>query len=165
MHTLADLILEAVENSTEAGAAEIRALAEENEGIWKIEILDDGEWKLDGDPFSEGATTKGEGRGRGLAIIREQSCGHCSLTRGEGYTRLRFEAEDDGSLGDMFHALLPVFLRDTDVWVCIRSSGVDIAFSTEDLRRENAFPSDAFGIRAFRSYLARHELKEGEIYG
>ncbi len=155
MHSVADLVLEAVENSTEAGAGMIKALAEEEDGIWMIEILDDGEWVLEGDPFPEGATTKGKGRGRGLSIIREASRGRCSLTRGEGYTQLRFRVEDDGSFGDLFQALLPVFLRNPDVWVSIRSSGVDKTFSTEDLRREDAFPSDASGIRAFRSYIER----------
>lgn len=156
MHSVADLILEAVENSTEAGAGSITALAEEENGVWKIEILDDGEWTLEGNPFAEGSTTKGKGRGRGLSIIEKTSCGRCSLTRGKGLTRLRFIAEDDGSLSDLFGFLLPVFLRESDVRVCIRSSGVDRTFSTEDLRRENAFPSDASGIRAFRAYLGRH---------
>ena len=155
MHSVADLILEAVENSTEAGAGSITALAEEENGVWKIEILDDGEWTLEGNPFAEGSTTKGKGRGRGLSIIREASRGRCSLTRGEGYTQLRFRVEDDGSFGDLFQALLPVFLRNPDVWVSIRSSGVDKTFSTEDLRREDAFPSDASGIRAFRAYIER----------
>ena len=165
MHSVADLILEAVDNSTEAGAGMIKALAEEEEGVWKIDILDDGEWTLEGDPFAEGATTKGKGRGRGLAVIRKASGGRCSLTRGKGYTQLRFMVDDDGSLSDLFHLLLPIFLRNTDVWVSIRSSGVDKTFSTGDLRRENAFPSSASGIKAFRAYIERQRMKEGEIYG
>ena len=155
MHSVADLILEAVENSTEAGAETIKALAEEKDGVWRVEILDDGKWTLEEDPFSVGATTKGRGHGRGLCIIKERTGGRCSLTRGEGYTQLRFRVEDDGSFGDLFHALLPVFLRNPDVWVSIRSSGVEKRFSTDDLRREDAFPSDASGIRAFRAYIER----------
>ena len=165
MHSVADLILEAVENSSEAGAGTITALAEEEDGVWKIEILDDGRWTLDGDPFADGATTKGKGRGHGLPMIRRISGGRCSLTRGEGSTRLGFMAEDDGSLDDLFSLLLPLFLRDSDVRVSIRSSGSEIAFSTEDLRRENAFPSSASGIRAFRAYNEGQRMKEGEIYG
>ena len=153
MHSVADLVLEAVENSTEAGAGIIKALAEDEGGIWMIEILDDGEWVIEGDPFPEGATTKGKGRGRGLSIIWEASRGRCSLTRGEGYTRLCFEADDDGSMDDSFHALLPVLLRKENVWIRIGSSGLDVSFTSDDLRREGAFPSDARGIRAFRAYL------------
>ena len=56
MHSVADLILEAVENSTEAGAETIKALAEEKDGVWRVEILDDGKWTLEEDPFSVGAS-------------------------------------------------------------------------------------------------------------
>ena len=153
MHSVADLILEAVENSSEAGAETIKALAEEKDGVWRVEILDDGKWTLEEDPFSVGATTKGRGHGRGLCIIKERTGGRCSLTRGEGYTRLCFEADDDGSMDDSFHALLPVLLRKENVWIRIGSSGLDVSFTSDDLRREGAFPSDARGIRAFRAYL------------
>ncbi len=144
MHTLSDLLLEAVENSSEAGSGSIRIDAHRLGSIWHITVADDGRWTL-----KEGITTKGKGRGRGLAIIREQSVS-CHLgTDGQG-TKLSFEAEDDGSLDDFYQAFLPVFLRDAEVQLSVRGA---FRLTSSELKESDAFPDNASGIRGFRALM------------
>ena len=64
MHRLDDLILEAVENSREAGALNISVIVEEDAAL-KIQVIDDGVSPIPENPFADGVSTKGKTRGRG----------------------------------------------------------------------------------------------------
>ena len=153
MHDLSDLLLEAVVNSVEAGAGVIEASVEIEDGMARIRIEDDGMYTLSSDPFQDGSTTKGEGRGHGLFIIHERSSGRCRLTRGDGRTQLEFMAEDDGSFSDAAAALLPVFGMGGGITVTIRKDGGVKKVSSALLEERDAVPDRAEGIRNFRNLL------------
>lgn len=157
-----DLILEAVENSVEAGASAVEATVEIMDGRCRVSVVDDGDAWIPDNPFEKGCSTKGRARGLGLAEIAEVSGGNCSLVRDGGVTRLEFCAtglEDSGRLSD---SLLPIFLFPADISLTVNMSGKSFALSTGELRAHDAFPDRAGAIGRFKE-MAR--LKEGEIYG
>ena len=153
MHDASDLLLEAVANSAEAGACSIEATVDLSGGMIIIRVEDDGSYTLRSDPFQDGSTTKGEGRGHGLFIIHERSSGRCRLTRGDGRTQLEFMAEDDGSFSDAAAALLPVFGMGGGITVTIRKDGGVKKISSALLEERDAVPDRAEGIRNFRNLL------------
>ena len=157
MHDTAALLLESVENSIEAGARHINALVEIGSGKIGVRVEDDGEYNLLSDPFEDGSTTKGEGRGRGLHIIKERSEGRCRLTRGWAGTVLEFSASD------LYEALLPVFCREESITITIKKDGRDISVSRKLLEERDAVPDRAGCIKRFRELLS--DLEKGEIYG
>ena len=163
MHDAADLLLEAVINSAEAGAGCISAQVSAEGGTVVIRVEDDGAFNPPADPFQDGSTTKGEGRGRGLHIIRERSEGRCRLTRGWAGTVLEFSASDDGSFDDLCEALLPVFCREESITITIKKDGRDISVSRKLLEERDAVPDRAGCIKRFRELLS--DLEKGEIYG
>ncbi len=163
MHDVSSLLLEAVANSAEAGAGHISLQVRFREGEIEARIEDDGYGSVVSNPFREGITTKGEGRGRGLHIIRERTGGRCRLTRGEGITVLEFSAEDDGSFDRLDEALLPLFNLDKSITVTIEKGGRAFTVSRALLTERDAVPDRAAGIRRFRSLLKA--LEKGETNG
>ena len=163
MHDTAALILEAVMNSIEAGASSISVRIAIENGSVSVITEDDGNAPMSSDPFREGSSTKGEGRGRGLSIIKEKTDGRCRLTRGENKTVLCFTAEDDGSMDDLFSALLPLFNLDKAMTVSIKRSSGEIVVSHAELEKRGAVPVSAQGIKAFRTFV--NGLEKGENYG
>ena len=163
MHDTADLVLEAVVNSVEAGAESISVLIRLEDGQVHARIEDDGSYSLIGDPFGEGITTKGEGRGRGLHIIKEQSEGRCRLTRGKGITVLEFSTADDGSFRSLDTALLPLLNMEKSITVEIWKDGRAFGLTRNLLEQRDAVPDGAEGIRRFREIL--NGLEKGDIYG
>ena len=163
MHDAAALMLEAAVNSIEAGAAAISVSVSIRDGMADIRVEDDGTYTLSGDPFRDGSTTKGEGRGRGLHIIYERSAGRCRLTRGDGITVLEFTARDDGSFNSLSEALLPVLSIERDMTITIWKDGREIEVSRSLLEERGAVPDRADGIRKFRELVSC--LEKGEIYG
>ena len=163
MHDVSDLVMEAVANSIEAGAGNIAVRVEIGQGLVNARIADDGEYTLSGNPFQEGITTKGEGRGRGLHIIYERSEGRCRLTRGDGITELEFSAVDDGSFDELDKALLPLLGMDDGITVKIWKNNREIEITRSLLEKQGAVPDRADGIRKFRELVSC--LEKGEIYG
>ena len=153
MHDTASLLLEAAYNSVEAGADEIRMLVVLEDGRVDARVEDDGSFALSQDPFQDGTTTKGEGRGHGLHIIFERSEGRCRLTRGDGITVLEFSAGDDGSFDRLDEALLPLFSMDACITVTIRKDGRETTVSRTLLEERDAVPDRAVGIRRFRTLI------------
>lgn len=68
----ADLLLEAAKNSLEAGASNL-VIDVDEEAATTIVFYDDGCGSWVEDPFSEGTSSKGEDRGRGLYLIGRDS--------------------------------------------------------------------------------------------
>ena len=163
MHDTADLVIEAMMNSIEAGAGNILVTIHIDEGMVNTRVEDDGLYTLIGDPFGEGVTTKGEGRGHGLPIIKERSEGRCRLTRGDGITVLEFTARDDGSFNSLSEALLPVLSIERDMTITIWKDGREIEVSRSLLEERGAVPDRAEGIRRYRRLL--ESLEKGDIYG
>ena len=163
MHDAAALMLEAAVNSIEAGAAAISVSVSIRDGMADIRVEDDGTYTLSGDPFRDGSTTKGEGRGHGLHIIYERSAGRCRLTRGDGMTVLEFSIEDDGSFCRLDEALLPLLGLDAGITVRIRKGEREIVISRSLLEERDAVPDRAAGIRRFRNLI--RSLEKGDIYG
>lgn len=163
MHDTADLVIEAVMNSIEAGAGNILVTIHIDEGMVNTRVEDDGLYTLIGDPFGEGVTTKGEGRGHGLPIIKERSEGRCRLTRGDGITELEFSAEDDGSFDELDKALLPLLGMDDGITVKIRKNNREMEITRSLLEKWDAVPDRAGRIGRFRALI--HSLEKGEIYG
>ncbi len=158
--SLFDLILEGVENSVEAGASHISVLLDEKDGICSVSISDDGLFTFQGDPFEEGATEKGKGRGYGLFNIKRQAKS-CSIERKDPYTILSFSGdwEEERPLSG---ALLPLFLLGADISLTIKRDGRNVTLSTVELRRADAYPDRAGAIGRFRSMVRQIE---GDIYG
>ena len=157
-----DLVREAVENSVEAGASCIAVTVNMADGSGSVVVTDDGWLSADGDPFERGSTTKGVGRGEGLALIREASSGRCSLEREDGRTVLRFHV-DDARLGEgLSSSLLPIFLFPAEIALTIDMAGRSMTLRTGELRDADAFPDRAGAIGRFREMVRQ---KEGEIYG
>ena len=153
MHAVSDFMLEAAMNSSEAGSSRISIKAVLSEEYWNVTVADDGIWTLE-----EGSvTTKGERRGRALALLSE-SAESWHIEKGEG-TVLSFRMADDGSMDDLYHALLPVFLREEEVEVIIGYGDGGAAFSTSGLKKMNAYPEGASGIRSFRALMERHRRR------
>ena len=164
MHDTAALLLEAIVNSVEAGADVIDAFVDISGGTIHVRVEDDGTYTALSDPFQAGKTSKGEGRGRGLSIIKDRSKGRCRLTRGEGITVLEFVADDDGSFSDLSSALLPIMNMDKSIEITIRNDGRETTKVTRKfLEERDAVPDRASGIRRFREILS--SLAKGDIYG
>ena len=152
---IADLLLEAVENSVEAGAGKVTVSVSLKDGKWFSVIEDDGFWDSQVRPFS-GDTSKGEGRGKGLIRILQGS-EHCSLDSGPDGTVLSFQVPDDRSLDDLFSASLPLLLWPSHVRLVIERGGKETVLDTEDLLAREAFPQDARGIARFKELLRAME--------
>ncbi len=162
MHDASDLLLEAVANSAEAGACSIEATVDLSGGMISIRVEDDGSYTLRSDPFQDGSTTKGEGRGRGLALVKDSCSGRCRLTRGERGTVLEFRREDDGSFDALDKALLPIFMEYEGISVTIRKDTREFTLDRDYLEKRDAVPDRAGRIGRFRAIIS--SLK-GEIYG
>ena len=157
-----DLILEAVENSVEAGAGQIKVAVDAEDGGCRVCVEDDGCARIPDDPFSPGCTVKGRGRGYGLSRIHDISEGRCSLGREGGRTLLRFSLGGLWQRCGLSDQLLPLFLFPADISLTINRSGTSFTLSTGELRERDAFPDRAGAIGRFRKMV---RLKEGEIYG
>ena len=153
MHDTAALILEAVMNSIEAGASSISVRIAVENGSVSVITEDDGNAPMSSDPFREGSSTKGEGRGRGLSIIKEKTDGRCRLTRGERGTVLEFRREDDGSFDALDKALLPIFMEYEGISVTIRKDTREFTLDRDYLEKRDAVPDRAVGIRRFRTLI------------
>ena len=151
-HRLDDLIVEAVANSREALSKTISIEVESSMGRVSVKVIDDGVSPIPEDPFGYGISTKGENRGKGLALIKERDRA-ASLDRCNGMTVLAFSSEDDGSLEDLEHALLPVFLGEGKIEFSYRRGGGLFHLSSEELERENAFPNNGGSISRFKAIV------------
>ena len=151
-HRLDDLILEAVENSRDSQAKAISIEVESRLGRVEVKVVDDGVSPIPENPFGYGVSTKGDDRGRGLALIKERDRS-ASLDRCNGMTVLAFASEDDGSLEDLEHALLPVFLGEGKIEFSWRRGDRVFHLSSKELERENAFPSNGGSIARFKAIV------------
>ena len=151
MHRLDDLILEAVENSREAGALNISVIVEEDAAL-KIQVIDDGVSPIPENPFADGVSTKGKTRGRGLALIKERDRS-ASLNRCNGKTVLAFCSVNDSSLEDLEHALLPIFMGPGNIEFSYRKNGREFLLDSAELEREKAFPVDCGSIARFKAIV------------
>lgn len=79
--SFSSLLLEAARNSLEAGAGRIEIILDSRDGGTEVIVKDDGKFEVPSDPFRSGASTKGSGRGRGLALIAKESEGRAALER------------------------------------------------------------------------------------
>lgn len=155
MHRLDDLILEAVENSRDAGAWNIAiVLTESGSGI-KAEVIDDGVSPIPENPFGLGVSTKGENRGRGLALIKERDRS-ASLDRCNGRTVLAFESVNDNSFEELEHALIPIFNGKGNIEFSYRSNGREFHLDSAELERGNAVPQNSRSIAAFKA-IVKHK--------
>ena len=101
VHALVNLLKNAVEASSEAPTTIRLSARVEGEIVW-LDVADDGPGISEPDPrylFDDGFSTKGAGRGRGLAIVRES-------VRLQG-GRIRVAARPEG--GTVFSIGLPIY--------------------------------------------------------
>lgn len=89
-----DFLFEAVRNSYEAGAKHVEVSWSPCGDVARAVITDDGVFTCTGDCFSAGVSTKGEGRGEGLYLLK---CAHpdAEIVRKDGLTRLTFSCPDE----------------------------------------------------------------------
>lgn len=151
MHKLDDLILEAVENSREAGAQTICVVVEESDA-YHVQVIDDGVSPIPENPFDDGVSTKGEKRGRGLALIKERDRS-ASLNRCNGKTVLAFRSVNDNSLEELEHALLPIFMGPGNIEFSYCRNNRKFHLDSAELERENAFPIDCGSIARFKAIV------------
>lgn len=91
-----DFLFEAVRNSYEAGAGHVEVSIELVDGVAKASVLDDGHFECTDDCFREGVSTKGEGRGKGLYLLK-CTCPDARIEHGPGWTLLSYSFPYDGS--------------------------------------------------------------------
>ena len=152
MHALSDLLLEAVVNSTEAGAREIAADIHLGNGIAVVTVVDDGRGPSV-EPFT-GLSTKGKGRGMGLRLIEERSGGKCSLKREGDRTVLRFESPYDGSFDDPGDAFFPIFQAGRGIR--LSSAGdIELVFSGSEIESRGIDLERADGISLFKETIRK----------
>lgn len=149
---ISDLLLEAVENSVEAGAGCVEAWASLEDGLWRVRVMDDGMWDPSVTPFT-GESSKGEGRGRGLCKIRS-AAESCSLEV-KDRTVLDFSIVDDHSLDDLFSAALSLILWPCHIRLVFRRGGSEKVLDSEDLMSRESYPLDAAGISGFKRACGR----------
>ena len=106
----ADLLVEAVRNSLEAGAEDIAIRIDRHCGMVDVVVSDNSSKAIPDDVFSPGVSTKGAGRGRGLFLVKEASGGRCGLEKKDGKSVLHFSVGLDGSFKDL-SATIPVLFN------------------------------------------------------
>ena len=106
----ADLLVEAVRNSLEAGAEDIFIRIDRHCGMADVVVSDDSSKTIPDDAFSPGVSSKGAGRGRGLFLIKEASDGRCGLEKKDGKSVLHFSVRLDESFEDL-SATIPVLFN------------------------------------------------------
>lgn len=106
----ADLLVEAVRNSLEAGAEDISIKVDRHCGMVDVVVSDDSSKAIPDNAFSQGVSSKGAGRGRGLFLVKEASGGRCGLEKKDGKSVLHFSVGLDGSLEDL-SATVPVLFN------------------------------------------------------
>lgn len=114
-----DALYEAVRNSLEAGARHISLTADVHASGVSLCVEDDGEWDACGDPFTEGYSTRGRGRGMGLSIVRSLDRDSC-IRRLDGRTVLTFRCKDRDGLGQTLALLFSL------CWSCGTALDVSI---------------------------------------
>lgn len=110
MHSLYDLILEAVINSEEAGAGNVDISLLEKDGQIFVTVEDDGTFEVEGDAFSLGYSSKGKYRGKGLWHIRNIDR-DAMLCRAGKRTILRFSVPITIPHEPIEDGLFPIFQR------------------------------------------------------
>lgn len=110
MHSLYDLILEAVINSQEAGAKNVAVSLVEKDNRIFVTVSDDGKLEVDKDAFSFGYSTKGKCRGKGLWYIKSIDS-DASLDRKGRNTVLRFTFPNIPSSEAIENEIFPIFQR------------------------------------------------------
>lgn len=110
MHSLYDLILEAVINSEEAGARNVDISISESDGFLSVIVVDDGNFDKEGSYFSLGFSTKGENRGKGLWYIASVDP-KATIRRCNGKTMLQFKVPKEIQGESLEEGLFPVFQR------------------------------------------------------
>lgn len=89
-----DFLFEAVRNSFEAGAEHVEVSWTVCGDVARADIADDGSFTCTEDCFLPGVSTKGEGRGEGLYLLK---CAHpdAAIVRENGVTHLTFSCTDE----------------------------------------------------------------------
>lgn len=81
-----DALYELVKNSLEAGATKIDISLASSDDSLEATVADNGDFIPLDDPFDSSVSTKGPGRGRGLALVREVDR-NSTLVREHGITK------------------------------------------------------------------------------
>lgn len=138
MHNLGDLLLEAVINSDEAGCNRVELSLKEKDGIIEVSISDNGSLICNDDFFAEGFSSKGDGRGRGLSLIKSLDR-DARLYRDGDESVLVFKARNDGSLERLEDVLFPIFQRvDNTRFTYIKDGKCVISIERNGERLESA---------------------------
>lgn len=83
-----DFLYEGVKNSIEAGCTEIDAIVRSSDHI-EVTLADNGSAESLACAFEEGVSSRGDGRGKGLFLLKRE-CPDAELKRADGKTVLSF---------------------------------------------------------------------------
>ncbi len=136
MHEGVDFLFEAVTNSIEAGCSKVVIFYNVGETLIRIKVVDNGGEIKAESPFKEGASSKGEARGRGLYLLSLTDPG-ASLEKQNGFTVLSFTLER-GKEGNLA-SVLPYLFGRTDLTFVYTKGGRVSLYRTLEL--ENAYGS------------------------
>lgn len=154
---IGDMILEGVKNSIEAGASDVKITVTLEKDDAEILIEDNGISEIPSDPFAQGTTTKGTGRGYGLYHVYLLDP-KAELMRENGITYLSFRGRADASFSSFDELLIPVFMQDAELISFTFNNG-SRSFHIE----QSGIPNSVRAIAAFRAMVRKKEFEMSKL--
>ncbi len=150
-HQGSDFLIEAVMNSIEASAGKIVIKCTVLPDSVSFDVEDDGDGIKCGDVFGEGVSTKGNGRGRGLYLLKKTALEAAVMSNGEGTClSMRLAKEDLGLLSDV----LPIIFTHADDGVAVtftmRRGNEVFTLDSDELKKEFGVLSRVSSIAEIR---------------
>lgn len=147
-----DFLFEAVKNSLEAGATQVELAVERSHGTVQVTCTDDGAWSADGDVFARGYSTKGEGRGEALHLLRQLD-GDAGLERYADHSVLSYSfPEDMMSEASQVYPFLFSMCRSRGVRLVLKSEGM--VLTDQDMASRFGDLETAEGIMGMKRFIA-----------
>lgn len=161
----ADLLVEAVRNSLEAGAGDILLRIDRCCGMADVVVSDDSPADIVDDAFSPGVSSKGPGRGRGLFLVREASEGRCGLEKKDGRSVLHFSVVLDGSLKNLSSTVPVLFNAFPHLVVEVLEDGILLySLDGRSLEEDGISAETAIGMNRLEG-LTEEKEKRSRQYG
>ncbi len=152
---LSSSIFEAFKNSAESGAENIKIDVVIENGIAMVTVLDDGKNEIAGDVFKDGFSTKGEGRGRGLYLVRKDAIS-TGLERKNGKTEFTLCKYDDETLKTVEDTLFPIFQYDRNTEFSLIDGNRKVSVSSDEVRKLGLIPNTPTQIKKFKAWVREH---------
>lgn len=158
-HRGPDFLFEAVTNSLEAGAREITIEYSDYSQFLDITVTDDGKG-FSGNVFASGFSTKGEGRGKGLYLLK-QCADSVDIKREKSLTKLsyRIKKEENDYISEVLPFIFSYVSDKASIVFIFHSKELNESVCSSDLIKEFGSLNSVKALSTLKKRFSVFDLK------